>query len=185
MLYYLHILIFVFQSKTKPKRVKAIYNCVADNPDELTFSEGDIIVVDGEEDQEWWVSTLHFPSALGKKSMKSRGWQWLQKIPHWVSKWQEKFHLMGTWFQKCILFAKQTLNKSLAFLIQKKKSIMLGFTLYRRHGLIDAGNSGGGCQHFKNLLLFHLLWRCCVVGLRRQLDIVLTFQLTEIEKCSI
>lgn len=29
---------------------------MADNPDELTFSEGDVIVVDGEEDQEWWVS---------------------------------------------------------------------------------------------------------------------------------
>jgi hypothetical protein len=36
--------------------VKALYNCVADNPDELTFSEGDVIIVDGEEDQEWWVS---------------------------------------------------------------------------------------------------------------------------------
>uniref|UniRef100_A0A8C9WBB1 ArfGAP with SH3 domain, ankyrin repeat and PH domain 2 n=1 Tax=Scleropages formosus TaxID=113540 RepID=A0A8C9WBB1_SCLFO len=43
------------QPKLKPKRVKAIYNCVADNPDELTFSEGEVIVVDGEEDQEWWV----------------------------------------------------------------------------------------------------------------------------------
>lgn len=37
--------------------MKAIYNCVADNPDELTFAEGEVIVVDGEEDQEWWVST--------------------------------------------------------------------------------------------------------------------------------
>uniref|UniRef100_A0A803Y362 ArfGAP with SH3 domain, ankyrin repeat and PH domain 2 n=1 Tax=Meleagris gallopavo TaxID=9103 RepID=A0A803Y362_MELGA len=46
------------RSKTKPKRVKAIYNCVADNPDELTFSEGDIIVVDGEEDQEWWIGHI-------------------------------------------------------------------------------------------------------------------------------
>lgn len=36
--------------------MKAIYNCVADNPDELTFTEGEVIVVDGEEDQEWWVS---------------------------------------------------------------------------------------------------------------------------------
>lgn len=44
------------QTKSKPKRVKALYNCVADNPDELTFSEGDVIIVDGEEDQEWWVS---------------------------------------------------------------------------------------------------------------------------------
>ncbi|XP_066468232.1 arf-GAP with SH3 domain, ANK repeat and PH domain-containing protein 2 isoform X2 [Tiliqua scincoides] len=45
-------------SKTKPKRVKAIYNCVADNPDELTFSEGDVIIVDGEEDQEWWIGHI-------------------------------------------------------------------------------------------------------------------------------
>lgn len=47
---------FLPQTKLKPKRVKALYNCVADNPDELTFSEGDVIIVDGEEDQEWWVS---------------------------------------------------------------------------------------------------------------------------------
>ncbi|KAJ8270983.1 hypothetical protein GJAV_G00121450 [Gymnothorax javanicus] len=40
--------------KQKVRKVKAIYNCVADNPDELTFSEGEVIVVDGEEDQEWW-----------------------------------------------------------------------------------------------------------------------------------
>uniref|UniRef100_A0A8C6TR39 ArfGAP with SH3 domain, ankyrin repeat and PH domain 2a n=1 Tax=Neogobius melanostomus TaxID=47308 RepID=A0A8C6TR39_9GOBI len=40
--------------KQRPKRVKALYKCVADNPDELTFSEGEVIVVDGEEDQEWW-----------------------------------------------------------------------------------------------------------------------------------
>ncbi|KAJ8288751.1 hypothetical protein COCON_G00014100 [Conger conger] len=45
-------------SKHKPKRVKAIYNCVADNPDELTFSEGEVIVVDGEEDQEWWLGHI-------------------------------------------------------------------------------------------------------------------------------
>ncbi|KAM6992768.1 arf-GAP with SH3 domain, ANK repeat and PH domain-containing protein 2-like isoform 2-T2 [Tautogolabrus adspersus] len=42
-------------SKQKPKRVKAIYNCSADNPDELTFSEGEVLVVEGEEDSEWWV----------------------------------------------------------------------------------------------------------------------------------
>ncbi|XP_035473131.2 arf-GAP with SH3 domain, ANK repeat and PH domain-containing protein 2b [Scophthalmus maximus] len=42
-------------SKLKPQRVKAIYNCSADNPDELTFSEGEVIVVEGEEDSEWWV----------------------------------------------------------------------------------------------------------------------------------
>lgn len=39
----------------KPQRVKAIYNCSADNPDELTFSEGEVIVVEGEEDSEWWI----------------------------------------------------------------------------------------------------------------------------------
>uniref|UniRef100_A0A8C3AGR8 ArfGAP with SH3 domain, ankyrin repeat and PH domain 2a n=1 Tax=Cyclopterus lumpus TaxID=8103 RepID=A0A8C3AGR8_CYCLU len=42
----------------RPKRVKAIYNCAADNPDELTFSEGEVIVVDGEEDQEWWLGHI-------------------------------------------------------------------------------------------------------------------------------
>uniref|UniRef100_A0A4W6FFG1 ArfGAP with SH3 domain, ankyrin repeat and PH domain 2a n=1 Tax=Lates calcarifer TaxID=8187 RepID=A0A4W6FFG1_LATCA len=51
-------------AKQRPKRVKAIYNCIADNPDELTFSEGEVIVVDGEEDQEWWVSISH---AVGLK----------------------------------------------------------------------------------------------------------------------
>uniref|UniRef100_A0A8D3CVM4 Uncharacterized protein n=1 Tax=Scophthalmus maximus TaxID=52904 RepID=A0A8D3CVM4_SCOMX len=43
------------RGKLKPQRVKAIYNCSADNPDELTFSEGEVIVVEGEEDSEWWV----------------------------------------------------------------------------------------------------------------------------------
>lgn len=50
-----------FFQKQRPKRVKAIYNCVADNPDELTFTEGEVIVVDGEEDQEWWVSVSPLP----------------------------------------------------------------------------------------------------------------------------
>ncbi|XP_029569783.1 arf-GAP with SH3 domain, ANK repeat and PH domain-containing protein 2a isoform X9 [Salmo trutta] len=44
--------------KQRPKRVKAIYNCMADNADELTFSEGEVIVVDGEEDQEWWLGHI-------------------------------------------------------------------------------------------------------------------------------
>uniref|UniRef100_A0A8D2NGZ2 ArfGAP with SH3 domain, ankyrin repeat and PH domain 2 n=1 Tax=Zonotrichia albicollis TaxID=44394 RepID=A0A8D2NGZ2_ZONAL len=57
-LFTFRVVFFSFQSKTKPKRVKAIYNCVADNPDELTFAEGDIIVVDGEEDQEWWIGHI-------------------------------------------------------------------------------------------------------------------------------
>ncbi|XP_048106860.1 arf-GAP with SH3 domain, ANK repeat and PH domain-containing protein 2b isoform X2 [Alosa alosa] len=45
-------------TKHKTRRVKAIYNCKADNPDELTFNEGEVIVVDGEEDQEWWVGHI-------------------------------------------------------------------------------------------------------------------------------
>ncbi|XP_043935034.1 arf-GAP with SH3 domain, ANK repeat and PH domain-containing protein 2 isoform X2 [Protopterus annectens] len=44
--------------KQKPKRVKALYKCEADNPDELSFVEGEIIIVDGEEDQEWWIGHI-------------------------------------------------------------------------------------------------------------------------------
>ncbi|XP_033967271.1 arf-GAP with SH3 domain, ANK repeat and PH domain-containing protein 2a isoform X2 [Pseudochaenichthys georgianus] len=43
--------------KQRPKRVKTIYSCMADNPDELTFSEGEVIIVDGEEDQECWATS--------------------------------------------------------------------------------------------------------------------------------
>ncbi|XP_040204572.1 arf-GAP with SH3 domain, ANK repeat and PH domain-containing protein 2 isoform X2 [Rana temporaria] len=45
-------------TKPKIKKGKAVYNCMADNPDELTFVEGEIIVVDGEEDQEWWIGHI-------------------------------------------------------------------------------------------------------------------------------
>ncbi|KAM9840572.1 arf-GAP with SH3 domain, ANK repeat and PH domain-containing protein 2b [Aulostomus maculatus] len=45
-------------SKQKPKRVKAIYSCSADNPDELTFVEGEVIVVEGAEDAEWWIGHI-------------------------------------------------------------------------------------------------------------------------------
>lgn len=37
--------------------MKTIYDCQADNDDELTFVEGEVIIVTGEEDQEWWVRT--------------------------------------------------------------------------------------------------------------------------------
>uniref|UniRef100_A0A8C1FLC3 ArfGAP with SH3 domain, ankyrin repeat and PH domain 2b n=1 Tax=Cyprinus carpio carpio TaxID=630221 RepID=A0A8C1FLC3_CYPCA len=46
------------KTPTRPKRVKALYNCQADKPDELTFSEGEVIIVDGEEDKEWWVGHI-------------------------------------------------------------------------------------------------------------------------------
>ena len=42
-----------------PRRVQALYDCEADNEDELTFKEGDIILVNAEgDDAEWWVSIL-------------------------------------------------------------------------------------------------------------------------------
>uniref|UniRef100_A0A667Y5N6 ArfGAP with SH3 domain, ankyrin repeat and PH domain 2b n=1 Tax=Myripristis murdjan TaxID=586833 RepID=A0A667Y5N6_9TELE len=52
------VCVCVLPQKPKPQRVKAIYKCVADNKDELTFSEGEVIVVDGEEDHEWWVGHI-------------------------------------------------------------------------------------------------------------------------------
>lgn len=48
---------FFLKGKSKVRRVKTIYDCQADNDDELTFMEGEVIVVTGEEDQEWWVCT--------------------------------------------------------------------------------------------------------------------------------
>ncbi|KTG41783.1 hypothetical protein cypCar_00004159, partial [Cyprinus carpio] len=44
--------------KNKAKRVKTIYDCQADNDDELTFAEGEVIIVTGEEDQEWWIGHI-------------------------------------------------------------------------------------------------------------------------------
>ncbi|KAK1331888.1 hypothetical protein QTO34_007564 [Cnephaeus nilssonii] len=44
--------------KNKVRRVKTIYDCQADNDDELTFIEGEVIVVTGEEDQEWWIGHI-------------------------------------------------------------------------------------------------------------------------------
>uniref|UniRef100_A0A665UPZ5 Arf-GAP with SH3 domain, ANK repeat and PH domain-containing protein 2-like n=1 Tax=Echeneis naucrates TaxID=173247 RepID=A0A665UPZ5_ECHNA len=49
---------YILNSKQKLQRVKAIYNCKADNADELTFSEGEVIVVEGEEDSEWWIGHI-------------------------------------------------------------------------------------------------------------------------------
>uniref|UniRef100_A0A7N6FAC3 ArfGAP with SH3 domain, ankyrin repeat and PH domain 1b n=1 Tax=Anabas testudineus TaxID=64144 RepID=A0A7N6FAC3_ANATE len=46
--------------KRKICRVKTIYGCQADNNDELTFTEGQVIIVTGEEDQEWWVNCKGF-----------------------------------------------------------------------------------------------------------------------------
>uniref|UniRef100_A0A673CBU4 ArfGAP with SH3 domain, ankyrin repeat and PH domain 1b n=1 Tax=Sphaeramia orbicularis TaxID=375764 RepID=A0A673CBU4_9TELE len=43
---------------SKARRVKTIYDCQADNDDELTFVEGEVIIVTGEEDQEWWIGHI-------------------------------------------------------------------------------------------------------------------------------
>ncbi|XP_078664639.1 arf-GAP with SH3 domain, ANK repeat and PH domain-containing protein 2-like isoform X14 [Branchiostoma floridae x Branchiostoma belcheri] len=40
--------------QAKSRRVRAAFRCTADNADELTFSEGEIIVVLAEPDKEWW-----------------------------------------------------------------------------------------------------------------------------------
>uniref|UniRef100_A0A673IYM4 Arf-GAP with SH3 domain, ANK repeat and PH domain-containing protein 1-like n=1 Tax=Sinocyclocheilus rhinocerous TaxID=307959 RepID=A0A673IYM4_9TELE len=54
-----YIICFAFyQIKSKMRRVKTIYDCQADNDDELTFVEGEVIVVTGEEDQEWWIGHI-------------------------------------------------------------------------------------------------------------------------------
>ncbi|KAA0719326.1 GTPase-activating protein ADP-ribosylation factor-directed [Triplophysa tibetana] len=45
-------------AKNKTRRVKTIYDCQADNDDELTFVEGEVIIVTGEEDQEWWIGHI-------------------------------------------------------------------------------------------------------------------------------
>lgn len=37
------------------RRVEALYDCQADHHDELSFSEGQVLVVLGQEDSDWWV----------------------------------------------------------------------------------------------------------------------------------
>ncbi|XP_029104734.1 arf-GAP with SH3 domain, ANK repeat and PH domain-containing protein 1 isoform X2 [Scleropages formosus] len=41
-------------AKPKVRRVRAIYDCVADHHDELTFNEGEVLVVLREDDADWW-----------------------------------------------------------------------------------------------------------------------------------
>uniref|UniRef100_A0A4W6CK04 ArfGAP with SH3 domain, ankyrin repeat and PH domain 1a n=1 Tax=Lates calcarifer TaxID=8187 RepID=A0A4W6CK04_LATCA len=53
-----HETFLLFQVKSKTRRVKTIYDCQADNDDELTFTEGEVIIVTGEEDQEWWIGHI-------------------------------------------------------------------------------------------------------------------------------
>ncbi|XP_071490803.1 arf-GAP with SH3 domain, ANK repeat and PH domain-containing protein 1-like [Diadema antillarum] len=46
------------QKAKRPKRVRALYDCQADYQDELTFEEGENIVVTGEADAEWWIGEI-------------------------------------------------------------------------------------------------------------------------------
>ena len=39
------------------QRFQALFDCEADNDDELTFSEGEMIIVLREEEDDWWVSS--------------------------------------------------------------------------------------------------------------------------------
>ncbi|XP_071963232.1 arf-GAP with SH3 domain, ANK repeat and PH domain-containing protein 2-like isoform X2 [Antedon mediterranea] len=45
-------------SQAQKKRVKALYDCQADYEDELTFQDGEIIIVIGEADKEWWIGEI-------------------------------------------------------------------------------------------------------------------------------
>lgn len=109
--------------------------------------------------------------------MKSRDWHWLQKIPHWVSKLQEKFNLVGTWFQKFSLFEKQNSNKSLAFLIQKKinyhisrvQTVQGTWSVWFRKFWAGGVSSLRICYYF--IFFEEAVW----LGLRRQLYTVQCF----------
>ncbi|KAH0619020.1 hypothetical protein JD844_018623 [Phrynosoma platyrhinos] len=45
-------------AKSCLRRVKALFDCQADHEDELTFQAGEIIVVDGQEDSNWWCGRI-------------------------------------------------------------------------------------------------------------------------------
>eukprot|EP00111_Clytia_hemisphaerica_P005677 TCONS_00016475-protein len=46
------------EPKTKFRRAKALYDCEADHSDELTFVEGEIIIMKGEADPDWWFGEI-------------------------------------------------------------------------------------------------------------------------------
>lgn len=43
-------------SATRRRQCVALYDCVADNDDELSFREGEVINIISEDEEEWWVS---------------------------------------------------------------------------------------------------------------------------------
>ena len=44
------------------RRCEALYDCDADNEDELSFREGEVIVLLREEEEEWWVTVADHPT---------------------------------------------------------------------------------------------------------------------------
>uniref|UniRef100_A0A670XTN9 ArfGAP with SH3 domain, ankyrin repeat and PH domain 2 n=1 Tax=Pseudonaja textilis TaxID=8673 RepID=A0A670XTN9_PSETE len=44
----------LWQNTSFLRRVRALYDCQADHEDELTFVAGEIIIVEGQEDSNWW-----------------------------------------------------------------------------------------------------------------------------------
>lgn len=63
--------VLVLQVRSKIRRVKTIYDCEADNEDELAFAEGEVIIVTGEEDQEWWVGTSRLQLTRNLRSVST------------------------------------------------------------------------------------------------------------------
>lgn len=45
----------VHQPRGASRRAQALYDCQADHHDELSFFEGQVLVVLGQEDSDWWV----------------------------------------------------------------------------------------------------------------------------------
>ncbi len=90
MILYFVCVVPVLQVRNKIRQVKTIYDCQADNDDELTFAEGEVIIVTGEEDQEWWLGNTSFiiitvpvmktklnsspKSMLGKENLPDKLW---------------------------------------------------------------------------------------------------------------
>ena len=45
---------FFLQLKPFQRRCRALYDCEADNDDELSFCEGETIIAEKEEEEDWW-----------------------------------------------------------------------------------------------------------------------------------
>jgi len=48
----------------RKRQCVALYDCEADNDDELSFREGEVINIISEDEEEWWVSITHSVSLI-------------------------------------------------------------------------------------------------------------------------